>query len=146
MSFQIPHFFPLWWSIQSLLMFFIQLVIHFDSFHEDYADCFAGLSEIIHQCYFITSIWCQTHTYRNSCTFWKVLALLLYLNLTAHNWQKWKRVSWHVPLIKLKGMKQLVWKVANILEKLRYLWKYEIWGNIVKNWYFVNNCLIEARI
>ena len=24
--------------------------------------------------------------------------------------------------------------------------KCEIWGNIVKIWYFVNNCLIEARI
>ena len=30
--------------------------------------------------------------------------------------------------------------------KLRYLWKCEIWGNIVKIWYFVNNCLIKARI
>ena len=30
--------------------------------------------------------------------------------------------------------------------KIWYLWKCEIWGNIVKIWYFVNNCLIEARI
>ena len=54
--------------------------------------------------------------------------------------------SWHVPAIRFIGMKQLVLKVANILEKLRYLWKCEIWGNIVKIWYFVNNCLIEAWI
>ena len=49
-----------------------------------------------------------------------------------------KEYSWHVPAIKIIGMKQLVYKVAKILEKLRYLWKCEIWGNIVKIWYFVN--------
>ena len=43
-------------------------------------------------------------------------------------------------------MKKLVEKVSNILEKLRYLLKCEIWGTVVKIWYFVNNCLIEARI
>ena len=57
-----------------------------------------------------------------------------------------KEYSWHVPSIKCIGIKQLVSKVANILEKLRNLWKWEIWGNIVKIWYFVNNFLIEARI
>ena len=57
-----------------------------------------------------------------------------------------KEYSWHVPAIKFIGMKQLVSKVANILEKLQNLWKWEIWGNIVKIWYFVNNFLIEARI
>ena len=57
-----------------------------------------------------------------------------------------KEYSWHVPAIKFIGMKQLVSNVANILEKLRNLWKWEIWGNIVKIWYFVNNFLIEARI
>ena len=56
-----------------------------------------------------------------------------------------KEYSWHVPAIRFIGMKQLVLKVANILEKLRFLWKCEIWGNIVKVWYFVNNCLIEAQ-
>ena len=54
----------------------------------------------------------------------------------------------HVPATKLIGMKQLVWKVTNILEKIRFLWKCEIWGNIVKIWYFVNITAywIEARI
>ena len=67
--------------------------------------------------------------------------------LTGGNWQKWKRVFLTWPCHKIYiGMKQLVWKVAKILEKLRYLWKCEIWGNIVKIWYFVNNCLIKARI
>ena len=57
-----------------------------------------------------------------------------------------KEYSWHVPAIKFIAMKQLVSKVADILEKLRNLWKWEIWGNIVKIWYFVNNFLFEARI
>ena len=46
----------------------------------------------------------------------------------------------------LKGWSSWSKKVAKILEKLRYLWKCEIWGNIVKIWYFVNNCLIKAWI
>ena len=50
-----------------------------------------------------------------------------------------KEYSWHVPAMKFIGMKQLVSKGANILEKLRNLWKWENWGNIVKIWYFVNN-------
>ena len=70
-----------------------------------------------------------------------------FLTLTAHNWQKWKRVFLTCPCHKIYrdegvGLK----KVANILEKLRYLWKCEIWGNILKIWYFVNNCFIKARI
>ena len=68
-------------------------------------------------------------------------------SLTGGNWQKWKKsIPDMSPSIKFIGMKQLVSKVANILEKLQNLWKWEIWGNIVKIWYFVNNFLIEARI
>ena len=48
--------------------------------------------------------------------------------------------------MKFIGMKQLVQKVANILEKLQFLWKCEILGNTVKIWYFVNNSLIKAQI
>ena len=40
------------------------------------------------------------------------------------------------------GLKSL----QKYLKKLRYLWKCEIWGNIVKIWYFVNNCFIKAWI
>ena len=57
-----------------------------------------------------------------------------------------KSIPDNVPTIKFIGMKQLISKVANILEKLRNLWKWEILGNIVKIWYFVNNFLSEARI
>ena len=66
--------------------------------------------------------------------------------LTAHNWQKWKRVFLTCPCHKIYRDEAVGLKSCNILEKLRFLWKCEIWGNIVKNWYFVNNCLIEARI
>ena len=66
--------------------------------------------------------------------------------LTGGNWQKWKRVflTCHCHTIyrdKVVGLKS--WKNT---WKLRYLWKCEIWGYIVKIWYFVNNCLIKARI
>ena len=61
-----------------------------------------------------------------------------------HHPAKHKTLFWNIKYI--IGMKQLVLKVAKILEKIRYLWKCEIWGNIVKIWYFVNNCLIKAWI
>ena len=67
-------------------------------------------------------------------------------DLTAHNWQKWKRVFLTCPCHEIYRDEAVGLKVANILEKLRNLWKWEIWGNIVKIWYFVNNFLIEARI
>ena len=57
-----------------------------------------------------------------------------------------KEYSWHFPAMKFIGIKQLVLKVANILEKLRFTWICGIWGNFVKIWYFVNYCLIEVRI
>ena len=62
--------------------------------------------------------------------------------LTTHNWQKWKRVFLTCPCHEIfrdeaDGLKscKYIWK------KLRFLWKCEIWGNFVKIWYFVNNCL-----
>ena len=66
--------------------------------------------------------------------------------LTAHKWQKWKRVFLTCPCHKIYRDEAVGLKVANILEKLWYLWKCEIWSNTVKIWYFVNNCLIEAQI
>ena len=71
----------------------------------------------------------------------------LTINLTAHNWQKWKRVFLTCPCHKIyRGEAVGLKKVANILEELRFMWICGIWGNFVKIWYFVNNCLIEARI
>ena len=62
--------------------------------------------------------------------------------LTAHNWQKWKRVFLTCPCHKIYRGEAVGRKVANILEKLRFMWICGIWGNFVKNWYFVSNCLI----
>ena len=36
-------------------------------------------------------------------------------------------------------------KKKMILLKLQILWVCEIWGHFVKNWYFVNSCLIICR-
>ena len=70
------------------------------------------------------------------------------IQLTAHNWQKWKRVFLTCPCHKIYRDEAvgLLKKLQIYLKKSRFLWKCEIWGNIVKIWYFVNNCLIEARI
>ena len=46
----------------------------------------------------------------------------------------------------LKGWSSWSKKLQKYLKKLRYLWRCEIWGNIVIIWYFVNNCLIKAWI
>ena len=72
--------------------------------------------------------------------------MLINMMLTGGNWQKWKSVFLTCPCHKIYRDEAVGLKVVKILEKLRYLWKCEIWGNIVKIWYFVNNCLIKARI
>ena len=62
---------------------------------------------------------------------------------------KFGAISWKFDILsmhKIYGDEAVGLKNANIPEILRYLLKCEIWGNIVKIWYFVNNCLIEARI
>ena len=63
----------------------------------------------------------------------------------AHICQNEKVCSLHIPAIKLIGYKQLVYRFPIILLKLQFLWVYEIWGHFVKNWYFVNKCLIKVR-
>ena len=71
-------------------------------------------------------------------------SILCWLN----GWQlaKWKRVFLTCPCHEIYRDEAVGLKSCKILEKLRYLWKCEIWGNIVKIWYFVNNCLIKAWI
>ena len=66
--------------------------------------------------------------------------------LTGGNWQKWKRVFLTCPCHEIYRDEAVGLKSCKMPEKSRYLWKYEIWGNIVKIWYFVNNCLIKAWI
>ena len=67
--------------------------------------------------------------------------------LTGGNCQKWKRVFLTCPCheiyrdeaVGLKSCKH-TWKITIFVK----MWN--IWGNIVKFWYFVNNCLIKAWI
>ena len=67
--------------------------------------------------------------------------------LSAHNWQKWKRVFLTCPCHKIYRDETVgIKKVANILEKIRFMRIHGIWGNFVKIWYFVNNCLIKVPI
>ena len=69
-------------------------------------------------------------------------------NLTAHNWQKWKKSAFltcHCHEIYREDVVGLK-SPHKYLKKLWFLWICEIWGNFVKNWYFVNNCLIKVRI
>ena len=68
------------------------------------------------------------------------------MNLTAHNCQNEKEYSWHVTAIKIYrdeavGLKSCknTWKITIFVK----MWNL---GNIVRIWYFVNNCLIKARI
>ena len=65
--------------------------------------------------------------------------------LTAHNWQKWKGVFLTCPCHEIYRDEAVGLKSCKYTWKI-YLWKCEIWGNILKVWYFVNNCFIEARI
>ena len=66
--------------------------------------------------------------------------------LTGGNWQKWKRVFLTCPCHEIYRDEAVCLKSCKNTWKLRYLWKCEIWGKIVKMWYFVNNCLIKAWI
>ena len=47
---------------------------------------------------------------------------------------------------KLYSVEAAVYLVPIILLKLQFLWVCEIWGNFLKNRYFVNNCLIKIWI
>ena len=66
--------------------------------------------------------------------------------LTGGNWRNWKRVFLTCPCHEIYRDKAVGLKSCKNTWKLWYLWKCEIWGNIVKIWYFVNNCLIKAWI
>ena len=67
-------------------------------------------------------------------------------DLTAHNWQKRKRVFLTCPYHKIYRDEAVGLKSCKYTWKITIFVKSEIWDNIVKIWYFVNNCLSEARI
>ena len=67
--------------------------------------------------------------------------------LTAHNWQKWKSRFLKYPchaICRVEAVDLPFFKLY--LKKIWFLWLFEIWGNFVKIWYFVNYCLIKGRI
>ena len=71
---------------------------------------------------------------------------IVHIQLTGGNWQKWKRLFLTCPCheiyrdeaVGLKSCKN-TWKITIFVK----MWNL---GNIVKIWYFVNNCLIKAWI
>ena len=68
------------------------------------------------------------------------------LLLTAHNWQKWKRVFLTCPC------HEIYRDEAEGLKSCKYTWKITIYVNVWnfgqfrEIWYFVNNCLMEVQI
>ena len=60
---------------------------------------------------------------------------------TAHNWQKWKSTYLTCPCHEMYRVEAVGLKNSSYTLKITILWICEIWGNSVKIWYFVNNCL-----
>ena len=73
----------------------------------------------------------------------KMCSFISEIFLTGGNWQKWKWVFLTCPCHEIYRDEAVGLKSCKNTWKLR---KCEIWGNIVKIWYFVNNCLIKAWI
>ena len=76
----------------------------------------------------------------------KIFCKFMEIFLTAHSWQKWKRVFLTCPCHEISRDE------AVGLKSCKYTWKITIFvkmwnlGQYRENWYFVNNCLIKARI
>ena len=64
---------------------------------------------------------------------------------TAKNWQKWKSIFLTCPCHEIYRIESGL-KTSNYTLKIIFLWICEIWGNFMKNWYIVNNCLIKVRM
>ena len=50
------------------------------------------------------------------------------------------------PCHKIYGVEAVSLSISNYTFKITFLWVSEIWDHLVKNWYFVNHCLIKVRI
>ena len=66
--------------------------------------------------------------------------------LTAHNWQKGKRVFFSCYYHEIYRVELVGLKIPIILNKIQFLWICEIWGNFLKTQYFANNYLIKVWI
>ena len=69
----------------------------------------------------------------------------VYLPLTAHNWQKWNSIFLICPRHEIYKVERWSKQFQLYFKNYTFLWKCEIWGDFVKNWYFVNNCLIKVN-
>ena len=76
----------------------------------------------------------------------EAVCTLILSHLTSHNWQKWKRVFLTRPCHKIYrdeavGLKccKYTWKIPIFVK----MWNLRQYREI---WYFVNNCLMKARI
>ena len=67
-------------------------------------------------------------------------------HLTAHKWQKWKRVFLICPCHKIYKVEAAGLKSCNYTWKIMILANMWNLGQFRENWYFVNNCLIKVRI
>ena len=79
-------------------------------------------------------------------TLQSILLLALAISLTAHNWQKWKRVFLTCLRHEIYRDKAVGLKSCKYTWKITIMWICRIWGNFKKNRYFVNNCLIQVQI
>ena len=77
-----------------------------------------------------------------------VLNCVIKFFLTAHNFQKWKTTFLTCPSYKMYRVEVVGLKSSNYTFKknILFLWERKIYGNFVKIWYFVNNCLSKVRI
>ena len=93
----------------------------------------------------------ETKIYKDYCNFWILFTTvknwqLLISKLTAHNWQKWKRVFLTCPCHKIYRGEAVGLKIC------KYTWKITIYvnmwnlGQFCEILIFFNNCLIEAQI
>ena len=78
---------------------------------------------------------------------WAVVQLLeISWDLTAHNWQNWKSRFPSSPCHKIYREEVVGIKSSNYTLNIAIFVNCEIWGNFLKNLYFVNNYLIKVRI
>ena len=85
----------------------------------------------------------KTYTQCSLCT---LLGSFDKICLRAHNYQKWKGRFFICPCHKIYWVEAVGLSLSIILLNLRFLWVGDIWGNFMKNWYFVNNHFIKVQI
>ena len=85
----------------------------------------------------------KTYTQCSLCT---LLGSFDKICLRAHNYQKWKVRFFICPCHKIYWVEAVFLSLSIILLDLWFLWVGDIWGNFMKNWYFVNNHFMKVQI